>query len=239
MILTLWDSFVDRECKLFSENIDKKPVIFATNLKVTSFLGLKLSTKFRSTFMNSLFVAVQKWVEWKDTSLDKVDEFILKKPYTKKSATKLSPPMHNKFILIQILQDRLLPRKFYWVNATAKMEKIYQKCWYMTCSSCYQRSSVDFGEIYVCIFCKSSNSKAITRARAYVQLSDVTRCINASAISEAAEKFMFTDAQILMEETNFGSQADFVDIIGKMQNIERTFYLKATQAKPNSSNYKF
>ena len=70
---------------------------------------------------------------------------------------------------------------------------------------------------------------------------------NASAIGEAAEKLMFTNAQTLMEETNFviiysllqslliylidffitfiffctqGSQANFGDIIGKMKIID-------------------
>ncbi|XP_022870816.1 replication protein A 70 kDa DNA-binding subunit D-like [Olea europaea var. sylvestris] len=64
MMLTLWDSFVDRECLLIANIIDKKPVIFATRLKVTALFGLKLSMKVRSTFfINTPFNAVKQMTE--------------------------------------------------------------------------------------------------------------------------------------------------------------------------------
>ncbi|XP_022862789.1 replication protein A 70 kDa DNA-binding subunit B-like, partial [Olea europaea var. sylvestris] len=64
MVLTLWDSFVDRECLLIADIIDKKSVIFATRLKVTSFFALKLSTKVRSTFfIDTPFNAVKQMTE--------------------------------------------------------------------------------------------------------------------------------------------------------------------------------
>ncbi|XP_022856736.1 uncharacterized protein LOC111377839 [Olea europaea var. sylvestris] len=65
MVLTLWASFVDRECLLIADIIDKKSVIFATRLKVTSFFGLKLFTKVHSTFfINTPFNAVKQMTEW-------------------------------------------------------------------------------------------------------------------------------------------------------------------------------
>ncbi|XP_022878626.1 uncharacterized protein LOC111396422 [Olea europaea var. sylvestris] len=176
MMLTLWDSFVDREYLLIADIIDKKLVIFATRLKITSFFGLKLSTKFRSTFfINTPFNAVKQMTEWVRTNSIKIDDFVLKKSYMDKSPTNLSLSVRSKFTPIQNLQGRILT--------------------------------------------------VILRARAYVQLSDVTGSISANAIGEPAKKLLFTTSQSLMEETK--------------SDTERAFYLKVSQNEPNSSSYRF
>lgn len=39
VILTMWDTYVEKECVLLAEKIAKKPVILANRLKVSSFNG--------------------------------------------------------------------------------------------------------------------------------------------------------------------------------------------------------
>ncbi|XP_022897705.1 replication protein A 70 kDa DNA-binding subunit D-like [Olea europaea var. sylvestris] len=130
MVLTLWNSFVDRECLLIANIIDKKPVIFTTRLKITSLFGLKLSMKVHSTFfINTPFNSVKQMTEWIRTNFIKIDDFVFKKSYMNKSPTNLSPPVRSKFTPIQNLQERLLTRQFYWVNGTATTDKIDSKSW--------------------------------------------------------------------------------------------------------------
>lgn len=49
VMLTLWDSFVERECVTITANLANRPVIWATNLKVSSFNGINTNPKFSSS----------------------------------------------------------------------------------------------------------------------------------------------------------------------------------------------
>ncbi|CAA2992823.1 Hypothetical predicted protein [Olea europaea subsp. europaea] len=65
IILTMWDTFVENECITIIDNIGSKPIIWVTNLKVSSYNGLTLSTKVNSTFfINPAIVAVTDYKEW-------------------------------------------------------------------------------------------------------------------------------------------------------------------------------
>ncbi|CAA3005690.1 Hypothetical predicted protein [Olea europaea subsp. europaea] len=54
IILTPWDTFVENDCVTIIDNIGSKPIIWATNLKVSSYNGVTLSTKVNSTFFINL-----------------------------------------------------------------------------------------------------------------------------------------------------------------------------------------
>lgn len=43
IILTMWDSYVEKECVLLAEKIVKRPVILANQLKASSFNGNHLN----------------------------------------------------------------------------------------------------------------------------------------------------------------------------------------------------
>ncbi|KAL2505488.1 Replication protein A 70 kDa DNA-binding subunit B [Abeliophyllum distichum] len=45
VLLTMWDQFVEKECIYISDNFNKKPIIVASHLKVSSFSGVSISTK--------------------------------------------------------------------------------------------------------------------------------------------------------------------------------------------------
>ncbi|KAL2529638.1 Replication factor-A C terminal domain-containing protein [Forsythia ovata] len=82
IMLTMWDSYVDREWMLIAENIANKPVIVASHLKVSSFNGITLSTKTNiNFFINATFNEVAEYKAWADGNLDKLNEIIEEKPY--------------------------------------------------------------------------------------------------------------------------------------------------------------
>ncbi|CAA2992121.1 Hypothetical predicted protein [Olea europaea subsp. europaea] len=113
IILTMWDSYVEKECIFLADNIAKKPVILANQLKVSSFNGLTLSTKINSTFfIDAAFNRVAELRAWVETHFEKLNEIALEKPCLIVTPTKLSPPAHKKFTQIQNIKGRLLGRKY-------------------------------------------------------------------------------------------------------------------------------
>ncbi|CAA2992822.1 Hypothetical predicted protein [Olea europaea subsp. europaea] len=105
IILTMWDTFVENECVIIIDNIGSKPIIWVTNLKVSSYKGLTLSTKVNSTFfINLAIVAVTDYKEWIETNKEKLDKLIQDKPSIAVTPPKISPPDENKFTPIADLQ---------------------------------------------------------------------------------------------------------------------------------------
>ncbi|KAL2455644.1 Replication factor A protein [Abeliophyllum distichum] len=165
MMLTMWDSYVDRECVLIAENIANKPVIVASHLKVSSFNGITLSTKTNSNF---------------------------------------------------------------FINATFNEVAEY-KAWV---------SNANLGETYQCVYCKCSQTKAVPRAKVYVQLEDSTGVLNANVIGEPAEKLLHCSSETLMQHSK-RSTTNIHDAIQMAVDKEQIFYVKATQGLINKTEYKF
>ncbi|KAL2455154.1 FAD binding 3 domain-containing protein [Abeliophyllum distichum] len=165
MMLTMWDSYVDRECVLIAENIANKPVIVASHLKVSSFNGITLSTKTNSNF---------------------------------------------------------------FINATFNEVAEY-KAWV---------SNANLGETYECVYCKCSQTKAVPRAKVYVQLEDSTGVLNANVIGEPAEKLLHCSSETLMQHSK-RSTTNIHDAIQMADDKEQIFYVKATQGLINKTEYKF
>ncbi|XP_022895229.1 replication protein A 70 kDa DNA-binding subunit B-like [Olea europaea var. sylvestris] len=96
IILTMWDTFVENDCVTITDNIESKPIIWTTNLKVSSYNGVTLSTK-----VNSTFTLILKLIE---TNKEKLDKLIEEKPSIAVTPLKISPPDENKFTPIADLQ---------------------------------------------------------------------------------------------------------------------------------------
>ncbi|KAL2512221.1 Replication factor A C-terminal domain-containing protein [Abeliophyllum distichum] len=73
--------------------------------------------------------------------------------------------------------------------------------WYMCCNICNKSSHVDFDEMYQCLYYKCEGAKGKPRAKAYIQVQDSTRCIDATMIGKTAEAFLQCTADILMQLT--------------------------------------
>ncbi|CAA2967978.1 replication A 70 kDa DNA-binding subunit D-like isoform X1 [Olea europaea subsp. europaea] len=101
VMLTLWDTFVEQECTAIVQNLPTKPVIWAINLKASSFNGITLSTKANSNiFINAELLTVTDYKEWVLTNKEKLDQLIERKPFVPISPPKLSPLADNKFTSI-------------------------------------------------------------------------------------------------------------------------------------------
>ncbi|XP_022891743.1 uncharacterized protein LOC111406581 [Olea europaea var. sylvestris] len=116
--------FMDLELKL-----GKTPVIWVTNLNVSSFNGIILSTKVNSTFfINSDLLAIANYRNWTEANKEKLDNFIENKSFVVVSRPKLSPPTDDKFTLIADLLGLYLTisEKFINVDSTnANMQKLF------------------------------------------------------------------------------------------------------------------
>ncbi|KAL2492250.1 Replication protein A 70 kDa DNA-binding subunit B [Abeliophyllum distichum] len=164
MMLTMWDSYVDRECVLIAENIANKPVIVASHLKVSSFNGITLSTKTNSNFfINATFNEVAEYKAWADGNIDKLNEIIEEKPYLVLTPSKLSPPEESQFTTIKRVHSLLLGMtqpKHFWIKATSSIKVMTQSFWYIACNNCNRVSNANLGETYQCVYCKCSQTKA-------------------------------------------------------------------------------
>ncbi|KAL2546873.1 replication protein A 70 kDa DNA-binding subunit D-like [Forsythia ovata] len=80
ILLTMWEVFVDNECKYISQNLKRKPVLIGKHLKVTSFNGLSLSTKAdTSFFIDGEFEIVEEFKSWGHTNCELIDEILSSK----------------------------------------------------------------------------------------------------------------------------------------------------------------
>ncbi|KAL2454075.1 Uncharacterized protein Adt_48423 [Abeliophyllum distichum] len=242
MMLTMWDSYVDRECVLIAENIANKPVIVASHLKVSSFNGITLSTKTNSNFfINATFNEVAEYKAWADGNIDKLNEIIEEKPYLVLTPSKLSPPEESQFTTIKRVHSLLLGMtqpKHFWIKATASIKVMKQSFWYIACNNCNRVSNANLGETYQCVYCKCSQTKAVPRAKAYVQLEDSTGVLNANVIGEPAEKLLHCSSDTLMQHSK-RSTTSIHDTIQMAVDKQQIFYVKATQGLVNKTEYKF
>ncbi|KAL2492233.1 Uncharacterized protein Adt_27861 [Abeliophyllum distichum] len=242
MMLTMWDSYVDRECVLIAENIANKPVIVASHLKVSSFNGITLSTKTNSNFfINATFNEVAEYKAWADGNIDKLNEIIEEKPYLVLTPSKLSPPEESQFTTIKRVHSLLLGMtqpKHFWIKATASIKVMKQSFWYIACNNCNRVSNANLGETYQCVYCKCSQTKAVPREKAYVQLKDSTGVLNANVIGEPAEKLLHCSSDTLMQHSK-RSTTNIHDAIQMAVDKQQIFYVKATQGLINKTEYKF
>ncbi|XP_022886254.1 replication protein A 70 kDa DNA-binding subunit D-like isoform X1 [Olea europaea var. sylvestris] len=239
-MLTLWDTFVERECTAIVQNLPTKLVIWAINLKASSFNGITLSTKANSNiFINAELLAVTDYKEWVLTNKEKLDQLIERKPFVPISPPKLSPPADNKYTSIALLLGLYLGRKFYWIKAHWKIITMQQRFWYMSCSNCKKTSTADLGQIHKCRFCKYEHAKAEPRANAFVRFEDKTGQLDASIIGKATEALLETNANVIMEHYQQNPNTVLNNLTQTSSEIELLFYLKAIQKKKDPPEYRY
>ncbi|KAL2492914.1 Replication protein A 70 kDa DNA-binding subunit E [Abeliophyllum distichum] len=91
VLLTMWEAFVDNECKYICQNLRKKLVLIGKHLKVTSFNGLSISTKADSSFfIDGEFELVEEFKSWGHTNSEIIDNMISEKHYLTSTPSKLS-----------------------------------------------------------------------------------------------------------------------------------------------------
>ncbi|KAL2543226.1 Replication protein A 70 kDa DNA-binding subunit B [Abeliophyllum distichum] len=229
VLLTMWETFVDNECKYICQNLRKKLILIGKHLKVTSFNGLSISTKADSSFfIDGEFELVEEFKSWGHTNSEIIDNMISEKHYltstTSKLSSKLSVPTAEKdFTEIKNIQGLKTVKQFFWIKGKASVKVLNQTYWYMSCNNCNKISSENYGDIYPCVFCKCTDAKAIPRAKVYMQLTDPTGYINATAIGNPAEYFLQSNAEILMNETLIPTAAS----MRLSMDEDEIFYVKA------------
>ncbi|KAL2533885.1 Replication protein A 70 kDa DNA-binding subunit D [Abeliophyllum distichum] len=218
----------------------QKPVLIGKHLKVTSFNGLSISTKVDSSFfIDGEFELVEEFKCWTHTNSEIIDNMISEKHYLtstpSKLFSKLSVPTDEKdFTEIKSIQGLKTVKQFFWIKGRASVKVLNQTYWYMSCNNCNKISSENYGDIYPCVFCKCIDAKAIPRAKVYMQLTDPTGYINATAIGNPAEYFLQSNAEILMNQTLIPS----AESMRLSMDEDEIFYVKAI-AQESSPDCKF
>ncbi|KAL2521563.1 Replication protein A 70 kDa DNA-binding subunit B [Forsythia ovata] len=239
-LLTMWDQFVDKECTYITENLNKKPIIVGSHLKVSSFNGISISTKANSTFnFNAPIEQAIQLRAWVEEHIDKLNQMFMKKDYLAITPTKLSSPSKDKVTEIKNIPRLLVLQNYFWVDARAYIRMFNQSFWYMACDICNKISSASFGEVYDCIFCKSAHARACARARVFVELEDSTSSINDTMIGEPAEKMLQCSANKLMALTSPDNQLQVLDEIRITVEESHLFYLKAVKKDGHTDQWKY
>ncbi|KAL2528984.1 uncharacterized protein Fot_21585 [Forsythia ovata] len=172
-----------------------------------------------------------------DNHMERLDAIISKKSYLRFSSSNLLAPAEDKYTKIQSIQDLLFVQKFFWVKATVSIIRpLRQSLWYMACNNCNKVASVNFNEVYECIYCKCPQARATTRARAYVELRDLTGSINAAIIGEPAEKFLQCTADKLMQED---ANPDILQVVRTTTGEDYILYVKALNNDPSVGQIKY
>ncbi|KAL2471009.1 Replication protein A 70 kDa DNA-binding subunit D [Abeliophyllum distichum] len=229
VLLTMWETFVDNECKYICQNLRKKLILIGKHLKVTSFNGLSISTKADSSFfIDGEFELVEEFKSWGHTNSKIIDNMISEKHYLTSTPSKLSsklsvPTAEKDFTEIKNIQGLKTAKQFFWIKGKASVKVLNQTYWYMSCNNCNKISSENYGDIYPCVFCKCTDAKAIPRAKVYMQLTDPTGYINATAIGNPAEYFLQSNAEILMNQTLIPTAAS----MRLSMDEDEIFYVKA------------
>ncbi|KAL2489979.1 uncharacterized protein Fot_43271 [Forsythia ovata] len=133
---------------------------------------------------------------------------------------------------------QLTQPKYFWIKAIAFIKVMRQSFWYIACNNCNRVSNANLGETYQCVYCKCSQTKAVPRAKAYVQLEDSTGVLNANVIGEPAEKLLQCSSETLMQQSK-SSTTNIHDAIQMAVDKQQLLYVKATQRLLNKTKYKF
>ncbi|KAL2505189.1 Replication protein A 70 kDa DNA-binding subunit B [Abeliophyllum distichum] len=224
VLLTMWEAFVDNECKYISQNLKKKA---CSDWKVSQ------SNVIQCSFLvDGEFELVEEFKCWGHTNSEIIDNIVSEKHYLtftpSKLSSKLSVPTDEK----DFTEIKEHSRAENCGRVSVKV--LNQTYWYMSCNNCNKISSENYGDIYPCVFCKCIDAKAIPRAKVYMQLTDPTGYINATAIGNPAEYFLQSNAEILMKQTLIPS----VESMRLSMDEDEIFYVKAI-ARESSPDYKF
>ncbi|KAL2499699.1 Replication protein A 70 kDa DNA-binding subunit B [Abeliophyllum distichum] len=240
VLLTMWDQFVEKECIYISDNFNKKPIIVASHLKVSSFSGVSISTKSNSTFsFNPPIEQATQLHNWVQENNEQLSQVFMKKDYLSTKPTKLSSPGKEQITDIRNIQGLLVVQHHFWVEARAYVRVFNQSFWYMACDICNKISSASFGETYTCIFCKSPNARAAARAQVFVELEDSTASINGTMIGEPAERMLQCSAYRLMTLTSPANQLQVLDEACITVEENHFFYLKAVKKDGHTDQWKY
>ncbi|KAL2455676.1 replication protein A 70 kDa DNA-binding subunit D-like [Forsythia ovata] len=226
---------------------------WTTKVIVTGKLAPKISKQNQSRYQHLILM------DLKDGNIDKLNEIIEEKPYLVLTPSKLSPPEESQFTTIKRVHSLLLgyssyckvsnvielqksaqltQPKYFWIKAIAFIKVMRQSFWYIACNNCNRVSNANLGETYQCVYCKCSQTKAVPRAKAYVQLEDSTGVLNANVIGEPAEKLLQCSSETLMQQSK-SSTTNIHDAIQMAVDKQQLLYVKATQRLLNKTKYKF
>ncbi|KAL2519525.1 Replication protein A 70 kDa DNA-binding subunit B [Abeliophyllum distichum] len=228
VFLTMWDTFVDKECIYIHSRITKRPIIIGKHVRVSSYHGLSINSKANSCFtFDGPFDEYYSLKTWASENEEKLSQIVTAQLCATLSPSKASVPQDDKITSIKDFSN------FFWVKGTATVIRNREPFWYMACQNCNRQSNGDYGEIYFCLFCKSPQARAIPRARASVKLQDQTGTLHASIIGSPAEIFLACSANQLME---------CVDNLHKVRmsiDTDQVFYLMAAPKNAETSTYTY
>ncbi|KAL2526696.1 Replication protein A 70 kDa DNA-binding subunit E [Abeliophyllum distichum] len=92
ILLTMWEAFVDNECKYVSQNLKKK---ICSDWKASQ--SLSISTKADSSFfVDGEFEIVEEFKSWGHTNSEIIDDIVCEKYYLSLTQSKLSVPTDEK-----------------------------------------------------------------------------------------------------------------------------------------------
>ncbi|KAL2512174.1 Uncharacterized protein Adt_17774 [Abeliophyllum distichum] len=128
-----------------------------------------------------------------EQSVDKLDDMVLKKEYLARTPAKLSTPTRDKLTQINNIPGLLA-----------------------VCDNCNKISNASSGEVYHCIYCKSTRARATPRARIFLQLEDLIGSIEGTMIGDTAEMFLKRSAKRLMK---LASSASSLGAINELENV--------------------
>ncbi|KAL2470623.1 replication protein A 70 kDa DNA-binding subunit B-like [Abeliophyllum distichum] len=101
-VLTAWDEFVVNQCTAISAILTTSPVILATNLRVSSFNGLGLCTKSKtSIYINPPFKQLTLLHSWVDDSIEILETIRSKKSYLTSTSKSIAHPPAEMIVLIK------------------------------------------------------------------------------------------------------------------------------------------
>ncbi|XP_022886260.1 uncharacterized protein LOC111402301 isoform X2 [Olea europaea var. sylvestris] len=239
-MLTLWDTFVERECTAIVQNLPTKLVIWAINLKASSFNGITLSTKANSNiFINAELLAVTDYKEWVLTNKEKLDQLIERKPFVPISPPKLSPPADNKYTSIALLLGLYL-------GVFSKLLHLIENFIGSRPIGKLLQCNRDFGICLVVTVRKhrlQTWDKFINVASASTSMQkpnpDKTGQLDASIIGKATEALLETNANVIMEHYQQNPNTVLNNLTQTSSEIELLFYLKAIQKKKDPPEYRY
>ncbi|KAL2551378.1 Replication factor-A C terminal domain-containing protein [Forsythia ovata] len=174
-----------------------------------------------------------------EQNVDKLDDMLLKKEYLARTPAKLSTPTRDKLTLINNIPGLLAVQSYFWVEARAHILISNQSFWYMSCDNCNKISNARSGELYHCIYCKSTRARATPRARVFLQLEDSTGTMEGTMIGDTAEMFLQCSAKRLMELASSGDQNQILDEIRITVEENHLFYVKAIKKDSQMDRFKY
>ncbi|XP_062075710.1 replication protein A 70 kDa DNA-binding subunit B-like [Humulus lupulus] len=237
--LTMWGRFVQDECKTITKIIEEYPIILGTQIVVRTYKGLSLSSRSSSTFtINPQIPEATALKQWANNNTLKIKS-IIETSLTHLSTTISSIGLKKTVKICDIPRAmkalQSMEKKYFWINIIDSAQMYY----YMSCATCHRKIRHKYNEIIVCENpnCKQRGTPT-PHARAYVQLEDDTRKLDAVMFGEVVEKTFGSSAVQLMENSTQEIPHHIEIVANKLAGKKWTIKLSGDEEKMNNVKYK-